>query len=467
MLQINPNMINFSDLSFIFRFLPIFLIAYYFLPSRLRPLILLVGSLAFYAVGDLKSLVILVAAVIVNIFISYGCRKHSKICLFGIVTLDIVLLLSFKFLAGYGSGIGIGLPLGISFFTFKMVSFQADLYAGRIPKNPGFICVAAYFTMFPQVISGPIMRYSDFEKNSMLSGKADRFLVFKDRLSLYLDKIEEGLVYFTLGFAMKILIADYLAMMWNDIGTIGYESISTPLAWAGVICYSLNLYFDFWGYSLMAAGIGIMLGFPLVRNFDHPYLSKSVSEFYRRWHMTLGAWFRDYVYFPMGGSKKGKLTTIRNLTIVWILTGLWHGVTLNFIVWAGMLLIMILCEKFVLVSNKKLLNIVGRFNVLVMIPITWVIFALPGKEDLVNYLGRMFPFWGIGVAVNSADFGKLLSMYYPFLLAGLILLLPGIYSFFARHRRDWPVRLVLLVLFWISAVFVSTKAGNPFMYFNF
>ncbi|WP_197029533.1 MBOAT family O-acyltransferase [Butyrivibrio sp. AE3004] len=458
-------MINFSDLSFIFRFLPIFLCAYYLLPSRLRPLILLVGSLAFYAIGDSRSLVILLAAVVANILLSYGCQEHSKISLFLIVSLDVLLLLSFKFLAGYGSEFG--LPLGISFFTFKMVSYQADLYMGKIGKRPGIFEVAAYFVMFPQVISGPIMRYSDFEKNKLISAKEDRSKALKDRIPVYLDKIEEGFVYFTLGFAMKAIIADYLAMMWNDMGTIGYESISTPLAWAGVVCYSLNLYFDFWGYSLMAAGIGVMLGFPYVRNFDHPYSSKSVGEFYRRWHMTLGAWFRDYVYFPMGGSRAGKINTIKNLAIVWLLTGLWHGVTVNFMIWAGMLFCMIVFEKFVWSRNEKLLKIIGRVNVLLMIPITWVIFALPNKEDLFNYLGRMFPFTGIGVAINPGDFAKLLSMYYPFLFAGLALLLPGVYSFFARHRRDWPVRVVMLVLFWVCAAIVSTKAGNPFMYFNF
>ncbi len=458
-------MTNFSDLSFIFRFLPIFLIAYYVLPSRLRPLILFAGSLAFYAFGDPKSMGIFVVAVVVNLVLSYRCQAHSKPALIFIVLADVALLLSFKFLSGYGKVPG--LPLGISFFTFKMVSYQADLYKGKIAKCPGVVAVAAYFSMFPQLMSGPIMRYSDFEKNKILSGIEDRFLIFKDRLQIYLNRLEEGLVFFTLGFAMKALIADYLAAMWNEIGTIGYESISTPLAWAGVICYSLNLYFDFWGYSLMAAGVGVMLGFPFVKNFDHPYSSKTVGEFYRRWHMTLGSWFRDYVYFPMGGSREGKGKTIRNLCIVWALTGLWHGVTLNFIVWAGVLLFMIIMEKFVWSSNPKLLSIIGRIHVLVCIPVTWVIFALPGREDLFNYMGRLFPVAGAGIAVNPGDFGKLLSTYWGFLLAGLILLLPGVYSYFARHRKDWPVRVLMLILFWICAAIVSTKAGNPFMYVNF
>ncbi len=465
MLQINPNIINFSDLSFIFRFLPIFLLAYYVLPARLRPLILLVGSLAFYAIGDPMSMVVFAAAIVVNILFSYKCHKKSKLFLFLIIASDVILLLAFKFLVSYGNIQT--LPLGISFFTFKMVSYQADLYKGKIRECPGIIAVAAYFAMFPQVMSGPIMRYSDFEKNKILSGTEDEFMAFKFRKRLHLDKIEEGLMFFTLGFAMKALLADYLAMMWNEIGTIGYESISTPLAWVGVVCFSMNLYFDFWGYSLMAAGIGVMLGFPFVRNFDHPYSSKGVGEFYRRWHMTLGSWFRDYIYFPMGGSKKGKFLTIRNLFVVWLLTGLWHGVTVNFLVWAGLLLIMIIFEKFVWTFNKKLLSVIGRVHVLIMVPITWVIFALPVKEDLFNYLGRMIPVSGSGIAVNPGDLVKLLSMYWPFFVGGFIFLIPAVYDYFEKHRKDLHIKVVMLFLFWICAAFVSTKAGNPFLYFSF
>ncbi len=458
-------MINFSDLSFIFRFLPIFLIAYYFLPARLRPLTLLVGSLAFYAIGDPMSMAVLLIAIVVNLLFSYKCQKKSKAFLFLIVAFDAILLLSFKFLAGYGSING--LPLGISFFTFKMVSYQVDLYKGKISKCPGVIAVASYFAMFPQVISGPIMRYSDFEKNKTLSGVEDEFMAFGSKLRMCFDKIEEGLVYFVLGFAMKALIADYLAMMWNDIGTIGYESISTPLAWAGVVCYSLNLYFDFWGYSLMAAGIGVMLGFPFVRNFDQPYSSKSVGEFYRRWHMTLGAWFRDYIYFPMGGSREGKLDTARNLIVVWVLTGLWHGVTLNFLLWAGLLLVMILFEKFLWSSKEKLMAVIGRIHVLIIVPITWVIFALPVTRDLIDYLKRLFPVYGPGVAVNSGDITKLMSMYWPFFVAGFVLLIPGSYGFLEKNRKNRFIRLLTLILFWVCAAFVSTKAGNPFLYFSF
>ena len=466
MLQISANLINFSDLSFIFRFLPIFLIIYYIFPYRFRRLILAVGSLIFYAAGDnISGLVVLSASMIINWLFSPLCKKRRKIFLFLAVAFDITTLICFKLISQYGGKIA--LPLGISFFTFKMVSFQADLYSGKIAKRPGFLDTVAYFSMFPQVTSGPIMRYEGYEKNDILSGEKDMFLIFKDRLPIYFNRLENGLFWFALGFAMKILLADYLAMMWNDIGTIGYESISTPLAWMGVVCYSLNLYFDFWGYSLMAAGVGVALGFPFVQNFNHPYASKSVSEFYRRWHMTLGNWFRDYVYIPLGGSRKGTVKTAFNLLAVWMFTGIWHGVTPNFLIWSGALFLMILSEKFLLRRHERLMKLVGRIHVLILIPITWLVFALTSFEDLKNYLLRMFPIAGEGIAVNHGDFSKLAGMYGAFIIAGLILLIPGVFEFINKNRKNIFIKLIVLALFWGCACVASTKAGNPFMYYNF
>ncbi len=465
MLQINANLINFSDLSFIFRFLPIFLITYYIFPYNYRKVVLTLGSLIFYAVGDLKCMALFAVSIVVNHLFSHMCAKHKKIFLVLIVSLDIVVLMFFKYASQYGTGFS--LPLGISFFTFKMVSFQVDLYRGKIEKVPNFWDTAGYFSFFAQVTSGPIMRYEDYEKNDILSGEKDMFLVFKDRLPIYLKRIEEGLFWFTLGFGMKVLLADYLAMMWREIGTIGYESISTPLSWAGVICYSLNLYFDFWGYSLMAAGIGVAFGFTFVHNFNHPYAAKNVSDFYRRWHMTLGNWFRDYVYIPMGGSRKGDVRTAINLFVVWLLTGIWHGVTQNFFIWSGLLLLMILSEKFILSKNKTFSTVIGRVHVIIFIPVTWLVFAITSFEDLKNYLLRMFPIMGEGIAVNSGDFVKITGTYWIFLVAGIVLLFPFVFDFIKQHRKNIFVKLATLVLFWVCACVTSSRAGNPFMYFNF
>lgn len=458
-------MINFSDLSFIFRFLPIFLIAYYGLPYRFRAMALAIGSLVFYAVGDIRNLFVFIICIAINFLISFKTAERKGAFLFLIVVFDAAMLAFFKLAFAYGQGIM--LPLGISFFTFKMISFQVDLYTGKIKKLQGFWNEIAYFSMFPQVTQGPIMRYEDYEKNDIISGKADMFFIFKDRMKICFERIEEGLFWFSIGFGMKILIADHLAMMWKDIGTIGYESISTPLAWAGVISYSLNLYFDFWGYSLMAAGLGVCLGFPFVVNFEHPYAAGSVSEFYRRWHVTLGKWFRDYVYIPLGGSKNGEKKTIINLVIVWLLTGFWHGVTFNFFIWCMALFIMILFEKFVLSSKKELMKVIGRVNVLFFIPLTWVVFAINSTKDLGNYMLRLFPVMGAGIAVNTNDFAKLTGMYGIFMLTGLVFLIPAVFDFIKEHKNNIAIKVLALVLFWICACIASTKAGNPFMYLSF
>ncbi len=465
MLQINPNIINFSDLSFIFRLLPVFLIIYYVVPYRFRAIVLTVGSLIFYSFGDIYSLPVLGASIVVNYLLAIKTRERKKAFLGFIVFLDVLLLMGFKMSVGFG--VYGALPLGISFFIFKMISFQADLYRGRIDKMPGFFDTAAYFSMFPQVISGPIMRYSGYSENEAISGKKEMFLIFRDRIPIYLRRIENGLFWFCVGYGMKVLIADYLAMMWNEIGTIGYESISTPLAYLGVLCYALNLYFDFWGYSLMASGVAVMLGFPFVINFNHPYAAGSVSDFYRRWHISLGKWFKDYVYITLGGSRNGKLRTVFNLFAVWLLTGIWHGITVNYLIWAGCILIMIYAEKFLLSRNKILMSVFGRINVLILIPFTWTVFALPALYDLRNYFLRLFPIAGEGIAVNPGDFAKLLGRYYPFIIAGLILLIPGVFEFFKNHRKNPVVKLMVLALFWACCVVSSTKAGNPFMYFNF
>lgn len=472
-------MINFSDLTFIFRFLPVFILFFYLTPIKYRNITLLLGSLIFYAVGDLKLFPVLLVAVVVNYFFSRALHGGGSKVLFGFaIALDVLMLVEFKLLSQFvDSSL---MPIGISFFTFKMISFQVDNFRGRIKNEPIFASVAAYFCMFPQIVSGPIMRYGDFLRNPFLFAEENTIIDLdkefeeaekKSRfanLFAYLEKIEDGLRFFILGLGMKVLLADHLSMLWKDIGTIGYESISTPLAWLGAVCYSLQLYMDFWGYSLMAAGVGVMLGFPFIVNFDQPYSSKNVSEFYRRWHATLGSWFKDYIYIPMGGSRKGEFRTAINLFVVWLITGFWHGVTLNFILWGMIIFVIILCERFVVSKLPKLLEkIIGRINVLVLIPLSWVVFAISDNVMLADYFKRLFPFFGEGIAVNEGDFLKNVQIYGVILLFGLILLIPGLYSFFEKHRKNPVFTVALLVLFWACVYSLSNAAGNPFMYFKF
>ncbi len=374
------NIVILSSIQFIFRFLPVCLLAYVLTPAKYRNMTLFLESVVFYAVGEPVFVLLLLGLTLVNyltgevLYLDGGRTRSRGGVAATMIAIDAAVLALCKVLAlRVDSSL---LPIGLSFYIFKMISYQADLYCRRIRNRPTFLSTAAYFMLFPQVTQGPIMRYGVGFDHGEIHTSPDQF--------------EEGLFYVAMGLGMKILLADRLGILWNEIHKIGYESISTPLAWLGAYGYSLQLYFDFWGYSLIASGVLVMMGFPFVENFIHPYAAGSISDFYRRWHATLGAWFRDYIYFPLGGSRKGNGRTVFNLLVVWLVTGLWHGGTLNFVIWGMVLGLVIVLEKFVV---KRALPVVGRFNVLVLIPLTWVVFAISNLHDLGIYFGRLFPFF--------------------------------------------------------------------------
>jgi len=454
---------SFSDLNFLFRFIPAFLIVYYLTPAKQRMWTLFVGSFLFYSLGEPKLFIILLIAALANFVLAKASLAHEKMLFISIVALDVCILSAFKAISlTVDNSL---LPVGISFYTFKMISYQADLYTGKMTSCMNLRDTLAYFYMFPQVLSGPIMRAEDMHSTATLEPSLDKKIT--ERLSGYLVNIEDGLKYFVAGLGMKVLLADHFAICWKDIAAIGYESISTPLAWFGAVVYSLELYFDFWGYSLMAAGLGVALGFPFILNFRHPYAAKDVGEYYRRWHITLGTWFRDYIYFPLGGSRCSRLKTIRNLFIVWLITGLWHGVTFNFIIWGLSLFLIIICEKYIL-SKKKLLGIImGRVNVLGLIPLTWVVFAISDISLLGTYFARLFPFFGVGIAINHNDIFKYAGIYGIYIIIGLILLIPKVFDFMESKRKHPFAVIVLFILFWACVLSLSNAAGNPFMYFRF
>ena len=458
-------MASFAGLTFIFRFLPVFLIIYYAVPSKYKDMVLLLGSYVFYAVGDPYFIVLLFLLTWLNYYVgkkmkdlSEGFEIHDwqkikqKRILIAIVAMDVAVLVLFKGLAAFaGSAL---LPLGISFYIFKMISYQVDLYRGEIWGKPGFKEAALYFSLFPQVTSGPIMRYSEGESG--------------EKRNCSLEQLEDGLKYFIAGLGMKVLLADRLAILWNDLQMIGFQSISTPLAWLGAAGYSLQLYFDFWGYSLMSSGLLVMLGYDFIENFHHPYASGSIAEFYRRWHMTLGSFFRDYVYIPMGGSRCRKSRLVLNLAVVWILTGIWHGNGINFVIWGLLLGTLIILEK--LFYGKKLgsIPVIGNLYVLLLIPLSWVVFAITDLNQLGIYFGRLFPFiGGAGVAVNSRDIFKYLENYGVLFGAGILLCIPAVFDFLEKHRKNPVVILLLFCVFWCCIYFLSCSAGNPFMYLKF
>lgn len=458
-------MVSFSSLEFIFRFLPVFLILYYIVPCKYREIAFLAGSLIFYAVGEPVFILALVLATLLNHLLATlswkvgeGLELHEwqkrrrKQFMIRAVVMDVVLLTVFKLLGAFVDHSL--LPLGISYYIFKMISFQVDLYRKKMWEKPKLKNVALYFMMFPQVVSGPIMRYHEGE-----------FELSKER---DVEQFEDGLKYFILGLGMKVLLADKLAILWNDLQMIGFQSISTPLAWLGAAGYSLRLYFDFWGYSLMASGILVMLGYNFIENFNHPYASKSISEFYRRWHITLGSWFRDYVYIPMGGSRCGKGRLFLNLAVVWLLTGIWHGNGVNYVIWGVALGALIIGEKFVYGKYLDKIPVLGSLYVLFLIPLTWVVFAITDLRQLGVYFGRLFPLiGGAGISVNQQDIIRYGQNYWIYFAAGIILCIPGVFRFFEKHKKNPAAILLLAVVFWYSVYFLSSSAGNPFMYLNF
>lgn len=458
-------MVNFSSLEFLFRFLPIFLVIYFVVPPKHRETILLAGSLIFYAVGEPVFLTVLVLATLLNYYLGmkvwelgeghvvppWKIKKRKRIMI-AAIGIDILFLAVFKGLAVFVDNEL--LPLGISFYIFKMISFQADLLRGEIWNKPKFKYTALYFTLFPQVVSGPIMRYNEGEFDLDRTCGTEQF--------------EDGLKYFILGLGMKVLLADRLSILWNDLQMIGFQSISTPLAWLGAAGYSLRLYFDFWGYSLMASGLMVMLGYNFIENFNHPYASKSIAEFYRRWHVTLGSWFRDYVYIPLGGSRCGRKRLVLNLALVWLLTGIWHGNGLNYIIWGIVLGMLIILEKLFYGKYLQKFPVVGNLYVLVLIPLTWVVFAITDLKQLGIYFGRLFPLiGGAGVAVNQQDIFRYLENYGIYFIVGIFLCIPAVFGFYEKHKKN-PIMIILLnVVFWLSVYFLSSSSGNPFMYLNF
>ena len=319
----------FSSILFIFRFLPIAMGIYFLTPKKLKNLSLLILSLIFYSWGEPRYFLLMIASIFVDYFISINIEKNNKnkkikILLLAIsIIFNVGILFFFKYINFFIENINsifnmslnnvkITLPLGISFYTFQTMSYTIDVFLGKVKAEKNIINFGAFVCLFPQLIAGPIVKYIDISKE------------LKNR-DINLDEIQEGIRLFILGLGSKVLIANNIGSLWNEVETMGFNNISTILAWMGIIAFSLQIYFDFNGYSLMAIGLGKILGFNFPNNFNYPYESRSITEFWRRWHITLGQWFKQYVYIPLGGNRLGRARTYFNLFIVWFLTGLWHG----------------------------------------------------------------------------------------------------------------------------------------------
>ena len=460
-----------SDLKFIFWFVPVFMIIYVLAGAKLKRIVLPVSGLCFYYFGaGIPGLLFYIGSALLNyvsaILISKTAGGIKKLILILTLLVNFGVLLFFKYAnlvsviipEGFGFGSVLQelvMPLGISFYTFSFASYVIDVYRGTIAADRDIITYSGYAAFFPKLISGPIVRYGEMQEKLKSCGTTR-------------ENIEDGFCTFVIGFGMKVLIADSLAPVWEHILSIGFESISTPLAWIGALSFSLRLYFDFNGYSLMAMGIGKMCGFDLPANFDLPYLSRSISEFWRRWHITLGTWFRDYVYIPLGGSKNGKLRLILSLSAVWLCTGIWHGSTFNYILWGLCLLTFILLERFLLNGFLEKHPAAAHFYVCFVIVQTWVVFAIPDIRDIGNYFTRLYPFLRkANEFVYFQDYVEVLKSKWPFLAAGLFFCLPFFRKWYEKNRKSPVVTVMLFVVFWASVYMIAKQGSNPFMYCSF
>lgn len=444
----------FSSEKFVFAFLPIFLLVYYIAPKKYRNVILFLGSVIFYAIGEWKYLPLMLTSLTINyisarLIFRFKKKALKRIMLIMTLLVDFTLLIGFK---GFSSHI----PLGISFYTFQIAAYVIDVYRQEVEAEKNYINVGTYLCMFPQLIAGPIILYTDVSKE------------IKER-EYNFDNIEEGLKTFVLGLASKLLIADVMSLLWNELQVTGYDSITTPMAWLGALAYAFEIYFDFNGYSLMAIGLGRMLGFSIPKNFDNPYTSRSVGEFWRRWHITLGRWFRDYVYIPLGGSRKGMLRTVCNLFVVWLLTGLWHGVGVNFVIWGLGTCVLIVCEKLFLSKYLEKSKVITRIYITLFILVSWVVFAIEDVANLKIYLLRMFPFIANSASpyINKVDYVDALRRYGVFFLIAIVLCVPNVQTIYKKYKNSYPVIFGLLIIFWICVWKMATSASNPFLYFRF
>ena len=472
----------FSSIFFIFCFLPPFLLLYYLVPEKFRNILLFIGSLIFYAWGDPIYVVLMLFSSFFNYYMALEIDhldkdpKGRKKNLIFAVTINLLILGFFKYwgflLDTFSTITGISiahpqlaLPIGISFYTFKNLSYILDVSKKKVSPQRKFLTYAVYSTMFPHMSAGPIVRYADIE------GQLTRRSISLTRLGL-------GAEYFTKGLAKKVLLADNLSAIYTSILSSGSNSVLT--AWIGILAYTLQLYFDFSGYSDMAIGLGKMMGFDFLKNFDYPYISTSVSEFWRRWHISLGSWFRDYIYIPLGGNRVSVPKHIRNIFVVWALTGLWHGASWTFVVWGLWHGLFLLIEEYV-PGLKKLPKFFGHLYTMLVVTLGFVLFRADTFSYALGYFGAMF----FGFDFSSAHMALFFEQLTPWFLVMFVVAIIGCAPIrplaekvkemiFNPSGLSLPWKIVsvaLYVLAFIGLVWcivrLSSGGYHPFIYFRF
>lgn len=463
----------FSSLLFLFLYLPVVLIVYYITPRRWRNLLLFIVNLIFYGWGEPVYVSLMIFSTVVDYtcgyFISKNREHNKKVAkrfLLASVVVNLSLLGFFKY-AGFITdtlnylpflhipSLKVPLPIGISFYTFQTMSYSIDVYRGDAPVQKNIITFGTYVSLFPQLIAGPIVRYKDVAYQL-------------DHRRETLDDFTRGVGVFCVGLAKKVLIANQMGALWDSMQATG-EASGWLGSWVGILAYTFQIYFDFSGYSDMACGLGNMFGFEFLKNFNYPYISKSITEFWRRWHISLGTWFREYVYIPLGGNRKGVPRQMLNLLIVWFLTGLWHGASFNFIFWGLYFGLLLVLEKFVLQKwLAKAPAWVQHVYALFFIIIGWVIFYFTDLGEMGAFFGSMFSFGSVAVSHSA---GTLILSYLPMLLVAGVASTPlgtWLYQRVQGTKAAPALQTVfcIVVLGLCTALLVS-QSYNPFLYFRF
>ena len=463
----------FSSIVFMFIYLPVVLAIYYCMPVRYRNVWLFAVNLVFYGWGEPVYIILMLFSICLNYVsgrvIGYSRvenPRRAKTVLIINTAVNLLLLVFFKYFdlltqtanSIFGTNIpalGLTLPIGISFYTFQTMSYPIDVYRGDSDVQENFISFGTFVALFPQLIAGPIVRYKDVA--SQLNYRANSAQQFASGIDRFMQ-----------GLAKKVLIANNLGLLWDVYSVTGSGELTVVGAWLGAVAFSLQLYFDFSGYSDMAIGLGRMLGFEFLENFNYPYISKSVTEFWRRWHISLGTWFRDYLYIPLGGNRRGLPRQLLNILVVWALTGLWHGANWTFLLWGLYYAIFLLLEKVFLLKKLDTLPILGHFYTVIVAICGWVIFQLDSVKEVAVFYKAMFGFGEAGfISDMDVFYGK---SYLLMLVIAIVASTPLLRNFYKRipaKIQSVMTPIMIFAVLIVSTAYLVDATYNPFLYFRF
>ena len=461
----------FSSITFLFYFLPIVLIIYYLIPNKYKNIVLLISSFIFYFYGEPKNIYIMILSILATYIFGilidkYKKTKYSKIFLILSIFINIGLLIYFKYadfiikninlwLSNKIDLIHVILPIGISFYTFQLISYIVDVYRGEAKVQKNIIKLATYISLFPQLIAGPIVRYTTIENQL-------------ENREYNMKNFSIGVRRFIIGLGKKVMIANVMGNLIN-IFLVSDEK-SVLFYWLYAIALMIQIYFDFSGYSDMAIGLGKMLGFDFPENFNYPYIATSITDFWRRWHISLSSWFRDYIYIPLGGNRVSKLKWIRNIIIVWMLTGLWHGAEWNFVIWGLYFGVLLIIEKvFLLKWLQKIPKVISRIYTLFIVMISFIIFNGEGISTILENIGGLFKFVSIPLITNESMY--YLKSYIIVIILGIIGATPICKNILTNEKLKKIVNILepiyLLLIFIICTSYIVDGSFNPYLYFRF